>query len=68
MLIKVIWHEMSKRELGFGSQTINSNLLRLVQLATYSFVAGHSNARRVLTNKNKSQKAMLVAPTACNLH
>lgn len=36
VLIKVIWHKMSERELGFGSQTINTNLLRLVQFWQYS--------------------------------
>lgn len=35
-LLKVVWHEMSERAFGFGSQTIDSNLLRLVQFWQYS--------------------------------
>lgn len=43
-LIKVIWHEMSERELGFGSLTINSNLLRLVHSWQYSALLQIYNA------------------------
>lgn len=53
----VIWHEMSERAFGFGSQTINGDLLRLVQFWQYSALQCHCNVRQVSTNNSKSHEA-----------